>query len=207
MCSWCYGFEPVVTALADRFSERLGLRIVMGGLQPGHSLPMRDKDKAYVADAWGRVAAASGQPFDHAFFDRPSFIYDTEPACRAVVVARQVSDRVALQMMSAIGQAFYAHNRDVTAPETLADIAGECGFERDGFAAALGTDEARSVTAQDFAFAKQSGVAGFPCLLVGAPTEGYTLVTHGYCPIDGLPEAIEAWLGRSDASPSGHTER
>ena len=25
MCSWCYGFSPVITALAERFEDRLPL--------------------------------------------------------------------------------------------------------------------------------------------------------------------------------------
>ena len=33
MCSWCYGFSPVITALAERFEGRLGLQVVMGGLR------------------------------------------------------------------------------------------------------------------------------------------------------------------------------
>jgi len=42
MCSWCYGFAPVIAALAERFEGRLGLQLVMGGLRAGHAAPMRD---------------------------------------------------------------------------------------------------------------------------------------------------------------------
>ena len=59
MCSWCYGFSPVITELVQRFEGRLGLRVVTGGLRAGHAAPMRAEDKAYIRDAWTRVAAAS----------------------------------------------------------------------------------------------------------------------------------------------------
>jgi len=39
MCSWCYGFAPVIAALAERFEGRLGLQLVMGGLRAGQQLP------------------------------------------------------------------------------------------------------------------------------------------------------------------------
>ena len=88
MCSWCYGFGPVMAELRRRFEGRLGLRLVMGGLRAGNTEPMRDKDREYIRGAWARVGEASGQPFDNAFFERASFTYDTEPACRAVVAMR-----------------------------------------------------------------------------------------------------------------------
>ena len=89
MCSWCYGFSPVITTLAERFSGRLPVRLVMGGLRAGNTRPMRPQDKDYIRGAWTRVGEASGQPFDFAFFEREGFIYDTEPACRAVVTMRR----------------------------------------------------------------------------------------------------------------------
>ena len=35
MCSWCYGFWPVIAAVQAAFGETLPIRLVMGGLRPG----------------------------------------------------------------------------------------------------------------------------------------------------------------------------
>ena len=78
MCSWCYGFSPVIRELTEEFKDRLGCRVVMGGLRAGNTTAMREQDRDYIRDAWKRVGEASGQPFDFAFFDRATFIYDTE---------------------------------------------------------------------------------------------------------------------------------
>src|SRR5215510_13451553 len=67
MCSWCYGFAPVIDALAQRFEEELPLRLMLGGLRAGNSELMRAADKDYVRQAWIKVAAATGQPFDMSF--------------------------------------------------------------------------------------------------------------------------------------------
>ena len=130
MCSWCYGFSPVITTLAERFEGRLDLQVVMGGLRAGNTAPMRTEDKTYIREAWTQVGAASGQPFDFSFFDREAFVYDTEPACRAVVTARRLLPRLALPFMGRISQAFYAENRDMTSTEEIAAVAEEAGFER-----------------------------------------------------------------------------
>ena len=199
MCSWCYGFAPVIATLEQRFAGRLPVRIVVGGLRAFNTRAMRAEDKEYIRDAWTRVHAASGQPFDHAFFEREGFVYDTEPACRAVVTMRRRSPDKALAMKAAISSAFYAHNRDTTDDGVLADIAATLGEDRNAFHAELISPEARNETAGDFQFAQQAGVRGFPCLVAGTREGGYTLVTNGYRPLDGLPETIEAWLAKQAA--------
>ena len=194
MCSWCYGFSPVISALADEFQDRLSLRVVMGGLRAGHTQPMRPQDRDYIRSAWTNVGEDSGQPFDFSFFDRDTFVYDTEPACRAVVVTRHTSPARALSMKAAISTAFYANNRDVTDVETLCDIAHEQGEDRETFRQLMHNPDIRNETFRDFLFSQQSGVEGFPCLLVGNEQNGYVLVTHGFRPLDGLPVAINQWL-------------
>lgn len=199
MCSWCYGFAPVIAELERQFAGRLPVRIVVGGLRAGNTRAMRQEDKDYIRDAWTRVAAASGQSFDHSFFDRDGFVYDTEPACRAVVTMRRRAPQKALAMKAAISSAFYAGNRDTTDNAVLADIAVTLGEDRSAFFAELLSPEARNETAADFQFAQQAGVRGFPCLLAGTETAGYSLVTNGYRALGGLPEAIEAWLAKQGA--------
>ena len=101
----------------------------------------------------------------------------------------------AFDFLGAVSSAFYAANRDVTQPEVLADIAAEAGMDRDRFAAELASAAARNETIGDFQATKQSGVEGFPLLAAGSDETGYALVAHGFRPLDGLPEAIETWLG------------
>jgi putative protein-disulfide isomerase len=198
MCSWCYGFAPIMAELMKRFRGRLGFRLVMGGLRPGETRPLRPKDRDYLRETWARVSDASGQPFDPTFLERDTFVYDTEPACRAVVTARlQSSDLNAFALLEAISSAFYAGNRDVTETAVLVDIAAKAGFDLTDFEAAMNSADIQTATAKDFEFSNDAGVEGFPCLLVGSQPAGYALVTHGYRPLDGLPEAIEGWLATS----------
>jgi putative protein-disulfide isomerase len=194
MCSWCYGFSPVITALAERFEDRLPLHMVMGGLRAGNAEPMRPKDKEYVRNAWTQVGAATGQPFDLSFFDREDFIYDTEPACRAVVTARRLMPRLALPFLARIQQAFYAENRDMTASDEIATVAEEAGFDRARFAAAFAAPETQNETFRDFLIAQELGIRGFPTLIAGTEDKGYALLTSGYRPLEDLAEPLERWL-------------
>ncbi len=194
MCSWCYGFSPVIAALADQFEDRLPLDLVMGGLRAGNTEPMRQQDKDLIRNSWTRVAAVTGQPFDMDFFEREGFVYDTEPACRAVVAARRLIPRMALPFMARIQQAFYAENRDMTAAEEIADVAEEAGFERAGFGAAFASPHVRNETFRDFLTAQSLGIYGFPTLIAGSEERGYALLTNGYRPLEDLAEPLERWL-------------
>lgn len=193
MCSWCYGFAPVIAAIEQHFRGRLPLRLVMGGLRAGQTRPMRDQDKDYIRGAWTKVGAASGQPFDFSFFEREGFVYDTEPACRAVVTMRSRNPSRALAFLERIQSAFYAENRDVTSAEVLADLAAEEGEDRTEFSAAFLSPEVRNETFRDFLLAQEFGIQGFPTLIVGGGKQ-YALVTSGFRPLDGIPEALDQWL-------------
>jgi putative protein-disulfide isomerase len=154
---------------------------------------MRTEDKTYVREAWTQVGAASGQPFDFSFFDREAFIYDTEPACRAVVTARRLLPRLALPFMGRISQAFYAENRDMTSTEEIAAVAEEAGFEEQQFTDAFLGAEARNETFRDFLAAQELGIQGFPTLIAGSEAKGYALVTNGYRLLDDLLDPLERW--------------
>ena len=196
MCSWCWGFSPVIAAIGNRFGSALPIRLIMGGLRPGTKEPMTEAAKAAVREHWVHVQEASGQPFDFAFFERESFIYDTEPASRAVVVARRRSMADGLAMLRSLQEAFYAGNRDVTALEELASIATALGFEPLSFCESFASQEVKDETSSDYAISQGAGIKGFPALVVGRGGNPYTLVTQGFQPADSIVPVIERWLDR-----------
>jgi putative protein-disulfide isomerase len=195
MCSWCYGFAPVIEAIADQFTKRLPVQLMMGGLRAGNTKPMTAADRDTIAGHWRKVEQGTGQRFDfERFATREGWVYDTEPACRAVVTMRLLNPGLALAFMGRVQQAFYAEGRDTTAEAVLADIAAEVGLDREMFFAELVSEEARLVAQRDFMAAGRAGIRGFPTLLAGDGSGNYLLVTNGYRPLEGLPEALDKWL-------------
>ncbi|MEL6374351.1 MAG: DsbA family protein, partial [Pseudomonadota bacterium] len=190
MCSWCYGFSGVIAALAAQFEGRLPVRINVGGLRAGNTRAMSADDKAYIKGAWQRVGEASGRSFDFAFFEREGFVYDTEPACRAVVTMRTLAPERALSFVGVISQAFYGANQDTTDADVLADLAREHGVDRTAFAETFIAPDTRNATFHDFLTAQQMGVHGFPTLLAKTG-QGYQLVTNGFRPLEALADPLE----------------
>lgn len=195
MCSWCYGFSPVIDQIRRAYGDALPIRVVMGGLRPGTDTPMTPEAKRQVAGHWTHVHEASGLPFDPSVLDRDGFIYDTDPAARAVVVVRRQGEDVAARYLGAAQRAFYAENLDVTSGEVLADLAADFGLDRDDFLAAWSSDDARQETWRDYAISQRAGVTGFPTL-VGGPNEqgAFGVVTRGYAPPEQVLAVLRDWI-------------
>jgi putative protein-disulfide isomerase len=184
MCSWCYGFGPELAKLLARHPDAQ-VDFVMGGLRPFNKQPTTREFRDMIREHWRHVSTASGLPFSEAALERPGFIYDTEPACRAVVTAREMEAAKAPGYMKAVQLAFYRDGRDVTRGDELAEIAAECGYERDTFLMHFDSERMREATRADFARTQSLGVGGFPTLGVSYGSQLY-LVTAGYVTDDVL---------------------
>lgn len=193
MCSWCYGFGPQLQSLHAAFGSELGLHVVVGGLRPYTTTPMNDSFREQLRHHWQEVAERSGRPFDYAILQRGDFIYDTEPACRAVVTARLLAPDSVLPYFLALQDAFYRDGRDVTAPDTLADVAVEFGLERQAFAEQFESETARRATRHNFMTAQNMRVQGFPTLLLHRDDQ-FWLVCRGYTEAAPLADAIRRQL-------------
>lgn len=195
MCSWCWGFSPVVETIRQRFTDTVPIRLVMGGLRPQTTKPMDDAAKRTTRTHWEHVHEASSQPFDFTFFDREGFVYDTDPAARAVVVVRRSSMEAALDYLRLVQAAFYAENRDVTDEVVLADLAEQAGQNREDFLEAFRSEEAKQETWRDYGISHQSGISGFPTLIAGeGRSNRYSAVTRGYQSASHVVPLIAQWL-------------
>lgn len=196
MCSWCYGFGRSVDALlADAGAAApLQLALVMGGLRPFTTDAMAPERVAEILGHWHHVAEASGQPFaaaPHTALHEPGFVYDTEPASRAVVSVRSRWPTHVWRYFKAVQRAFYAEARNVTRAEVLADLAESLGLPRAEFAHAFASQAMRDATLADFRQSQAWGIRGFPAV-VAEHDGALHLVAQGYLPVEALRERLAA---------------
>ena len=192
MCSWCWGFSPVIETLRDDYRERMKIALVLGGLRH-ETAPMTAAQREDILHHWRAVQARTGQPFRFDDALPPGFVYDTEPACRAVVTVGGIDPGQIFALFKAIQTAFYAGGRDVTQPGVLADLAAGLGVDGGTFVRDFGSDVARTRTQAHFRQARQAGVRGFPTLIVQQDAQLHTVCT-GCQPLDTVRAAIERCL-------------
>ncbi|CDM40124.1 DsbA family protein [Ectopseudomonas oleovorans] len=196
MCSWCWGFAPVVEALAEQAAvDGVPLQIVTGGLRRDQ-VAINAAARVRYLGYWQAVNASTGQLFD---FERglpEGLVYDTEPACRALVTARQLDAASAWTLLKLVQQAFYTEGADVTQASVLVQLAERAGIPRIEFAEAFDSQAMQEATAADFTWVQDLGIAGFPTLL--AERDGQlALLTNGYQPLEVLAPLLGRWLERA----------
>lgn len=194
MCSWCWGFAPVFEVLlAQARAAGVDTHLLVGGLRAGTREALDAGTRGYILEHWQAVHARTGQSFRFEGALPAGFVYDTEPACRALVAVRQLDPARLWPLLRAIQQAFYVEGRDVSRAAVLVELAESVGVARPAFAAAFDSAALREATAADFQRVQNLGIAGFPTLL--AERNGQlALLTNGYQPLDALAPLLGRWL-------------
>ncbi len=197
MCSWCWGFADVAQALVEQAqASGVSLHLVMGGLRTGSGAALDPSTRRYILEHWQAVAETTGQTFQFDGALPDGFVYDTEPACRAIVAAQQLDPEFSWRLVRLIQQAFYVQGRDVTKASVLTELAEQAGLPRIEFAEAFDSAEQVAATQADFAWVQDLGIAGFPTLL--AERDGQlALLTNGYQSLDALAPLLGRWLERN----------
>lgn len=205
MCSWCYGFSKELSTITRAFPG-LTLQIVVGGVRAGDKSVMDETMKRFRLSHWTRVAEASGLPFNRAAFSaRQGYVYDTEPACRAIVTTRLLAPEVdLLSVFRVIQHGFYVDGLDTTNGEVLAQLASaaitRAGVDMDvaRFLAAWQADATIAATQADFAKARQWGITSFPALLLNKAGK-LVSVTTGYTSAEALALRLQSLLEETSA--------
>lgn len=191
MCSWCYGFAPVLRHVHEAFPE-LPIVCILGGLRPGPRAQILDETLArFLRQEWTKIGQVTGQPFGFGILDQKEFLYNTEPASRAVVIFRRGDSKNTLHFFESLQNAFYKDGKDITSPGTLADLYAAFGAgTAEGFLDAWNQEDVRQETLADFQFSQQVGMTAFPSLVYAREGKGQ-LLCRGYIPFEELQPRIE----------------
>ena len=191
LCSWCWGFAPVIDAIRES-APQLAIHLVVGGLRSERD-PLTDKARSVLAEHWEAVKEVSGQPFADPAALPERFVYDTEPACRALIVGRELDVEKVWMLTKIIQYQFYAGGVDVSQTSVLVDLAEQAGYQRQSFSDAYDAEITRAAIAADFSWTRDLGIAGFPTLL--AQRNGQlALLTNGYQSAKVVLPLLERWL-------------
>jgi putative protein-disulfide isomerase len=177
MCSWCWGFHPVIETLREKYKDQYIFSIVTGGLRSSGQEPWNEETKIYLKTHWENVAQRTGQPFSYALLNRTFFDYNTYPACKAIVTVRELwGQKAAFDYLSKIQYAFYAESKDITSIEVLTSYIEE---NKKVFKDFYTSDQAEVLMVQDFEKARAMGANAFPSV-VKRDKEGQMVCLKGY---------------------------
>ncbi len=179
MCSWCWGFSPVIERLRETMSEEYTFSLVLGGLRSKGEMSWDERSKAYLQGHWQQVAQRTGQPFSDSLFEKEFFEYDTYPACKAVVTVRELFGmEYAFAYLHTVQEAFYARGEDITHRDILNDLLDPT-LDSSSFKTFFESDRAEVLMQHDFAKARSMGANAFPSVVI-IDEEGHMVCQKGY---------------------------
>lgn len=196
MCSWCWGFSPVMKGLKTRFDNEILCSTVMGGLYPGESPGLTPAFRNMLQEHWREVEAKTGQVFDYENAAPLGSVYNTEPPSRALVLLRNLAPEYEFDYLWALQGAFYQQARDLSDPQVLVEIVSQFGIDGPLFLARFESPDLIKATQMDFQLARDIQAHAFPTIVLRAE-HNYTFVTIGYQHYEVLELMIATWLRKN----------
>ncbi|MEO1626070.1 MAG: DsbA family protein [Bacteroidota bacterium] len=194
MCSWCYGIAPELAKAVKSLEKEAELEIVMGGLRPYNTETMVELGD-FLRKHWQHVHQASGQEFSYGILDNKTFVYDTEPPSRAVLVVRKLRPEKEFAFFKAIQDAFYQDNQNTNYLETYLPLVRELGIDEAAFRREFLSDDMKEATRRDFQRAANLGVRSFPTLLLRKGDE-YHVIANGFAKSEQIVSTVRSLVNQ-----------
>ncbi len=180
MCSWCWGFAPIIEELRTTLGDEYSFTLVLGGLRTKGEMSWNERSKEYLKGHWKQVSQRTGQAFSDGLFEKESFDYDTYPACKAVITVRELFGmQSAFEYLHTIQEAFYTRNEDITNVEVLMDLLSRITSDKESFRTFYESDRAQLLMEHDFSKARSMGANAFPSVVI-IDEEGHMVCQKGY---------------------------
>jgi len=164
MCSWCWGYKPTWLKLKAALPGHVQVENVLGGLAKDNDQPMPVEMQKAIAGHWKKIHDMLGTEFNFEFWTRCQPRRDTYKASRAVVVATAAG--LEEEMINTIQHAYYLRAMNPSEPETLVQLAGELGMDKDVFRLALISKDTDKEFRRRVRLARRLLVRSFPSLVL-----------------------------------------
>jgi putative protein-disulfide isomerase len=170
LCGWCFATGPAILEARRELGDQVTWRIEAGGLVVGDRVHPVARDREYLVAGLAQVAMVSGRRAGEAYYERVlrpgTWVSNSEPACRAVLVAQEMRPATAVEFSHWLTDALYLDGRVPDDPATLRDAAAAHGLDGDELVARWATPGAVELTREAFRRARSLGVHTYPSLFL-----------------------------------------
>lgn len=192
LCGWCFGFDPVLSDLAEKHPE-LRIEVIGGGMMTGQRVGPISQMADYILGAYKQLEQTTGvrvgEPY-LALLRQGTYISNSEPPCRALAAYKLQRPDDGLRFAIALQDAMFVHGNDLNAPETYANLAESFGLDAKLFLVQMESPEAHAATQQGFAQSQSLGVQGFSSVFY-FDRQLYHPIAHGYTRLEQLERSLK----------------
>ena len=191
MCSWCYGFKPVLHTLTESLKHSHNIKYVLGGLAADSNelMPLSMQDQ--IKSNWERIEnTIPGTKFNYDFWDECQPRRSTYPACRAVIAAKHQHNEH--KMIEAIQDAYYLNKKNPSDYSTLYQLAEQLKLNMSHFKQDIHSETIELELKQQIDFCKKIGADSFPSLFLLENKNNHHIVID-YNNVDTIIEHVKSF--------------
>lgn len=196
LCSWCYGFHPVMKKLERRFQDRLNIRVIPGGLAIGENAQTILDGYPTIKNTLEQVEKTTRVSFGENFsllVEEGSYVYDSEPACIAQTTINTLKPIHSLDFAGKLQNTLFRYGKNLNQPETFIELISDYDFSAERFFEVFKSDAIKRKTHQQFEWVQEQNASAFPTLLLEIGEET-GLMSKGYRPYDTLESHLHHLL-------------
>ena len=167
MCSWCWGFRPVLEQVKQSLPDSIEIRYVLGGLAADTDLPMPQKMQNTIRETWKRIQhEIPGTEFNYDFWKRCRPRRSTYPACRAIIACRKQQPHLEGEMLLLIQQAYYLQAKNPSDLDVLLSLAEQLGLNTQQFSDDIESEVCQNALLKEIEFCRDINISSFPSLVL-----------------------------------------
>lgn len=167
MCSWCWGFKPVLEKLEKELPTEIKVEYLLGGLAVDSNDPMPENMRSQIIATWQRIQETiPGTQFNYDFWKVCTPKRSTYLSCRAVLAAAKQNYNKSFEMITAIQKAYYLNAQNPSETSTLQELAETIGLNIQQFNDDIRSEEINCKLSEEIQLTKNMEIDSFPSLIL-----------------------------------------
>ncbi len=194
LCSWCYGFSPVIKAVFEQYQQRFEFEVISGGLILGNRTGPIGVVAPYVESAYKRIEEVTGVHFGEAFLrqlEKGDMIMDSERPAVALSVFKSYQPEKAISFVHDLQICIHYEGQDPNDEAMYRYLAVNFGIDPDEFVYRMHEETFKQLAYYDFALAKQLQTQSYPAVFVQSADNHFYLIAKGYTDLSTLELRIK----------------
>lgn len=165
MCSWCYGFKPVLETLHKELYGIIEIQYLLGGLAKDNDQPMTELMQKQIIQNWNTIEKTiPGIKFNYDFWIKCVARRSTYPSCRAILATIKQDINLERDMLKLIQQAYYLDAKNPSDYNVLYELSKKLDLDHNQFVRDINSEEINNELMSQVQLCSDIGADSFPSL-------------------------------------------
>ncbi len=199
-CGWCYGFSPVISAIADAYKDKLEVEVLSGGMiLPEKPVHIR-VSAGYILNAYQQVEELTGIKFGEDYLwhirnpEESDWYPNSEKPSIALCIFKEYYPERAVEFASDLQYSLHYEGRDLTDNEAYRHLLEKYSIQPEVFYEKLASEAYRDMAYYEFSLVKQLHVNGYPTVFIQTGETKFHMVARGYTAYEALCSRLDIIL-------------